>query len=104
MIGGTWNYSAFERNFFDTGWLGTMSQARVSPISLTARKVIGKTGVAVPLILSGSAILYHPATYAWSSVVTVPTQRHENGPGAGYETRRREALATRRGGGCRRSG
>lgn len=76
---GPQNFSAFAQNYFDLGWWGTMNQSKVSPVSFTARKVIGRGSAAVPLTLSGTAYLYNPATQAWSPAVTVRTTYHATG-------------------------
>ncbi|GGB23354.1 hypothetical protein GCM10011492_11530 [Flexivirga endophytica] len=76
---GPQGYSAFAQNYCDLGWWATMNQSKVSPVSFTARKVIGRASSAVPLTLAGTAALYNPVTQAWSSVVTVPTTYHPTG-------------------------
>lgn len=66
-------FSAFAQNYFDLGWWGTMNQSKVSPVNFTARKVIGRSSVAVALALSGTAHLYNPTTQTWSPTVTIAT-------------------------------
>jgi len=74
------DYPAFTQNYyFDLNWWNTMDQSKVSPVSFSAHKVIGRSRTAIPLTLSGTAYLYDPGTQALSHVVTVPTKYHLNG-------------------------
>jgi hypothetical protein len=77
-------FHSFAHNHLDLGWIATMSQVKVLPITVAAHSTLTSNGQtrdrgAVPVSLSGEVSLYDPRTDRWEHGVAVPAMRGVDG-------------------------